>query len=398
MQSVSRPQFYTQLDNRELLDDNSGVSKTPEQWLEEAAPLEKKEGVFKLFLGYAPGVGKTYNMLSEGLRRHSRGENVLVGIVETHGRRPIQELASKLDIVPRKRLEYKGTVFEEMDVDAILARKPAVVLVDELAHTNIEGSKHAKRYQDVIELLDANINVVSTMNVQHIESLSPTVARITGVHVRETVPDWVVQRAGEIVMADLTPEALQTRMRRGDIYPVARAERALGNFFRRGNLIALRELALRQVTQVVDKTLEAHRAGEHFEVNAAVRERIAVCVSSNPAAQYLIARGGRMAHALDGDFYVVYVDVSGDESDENRRTLAENVRFAENLGATVVRLNRGSVADRVAEFAREKHITQIIFGRSAQEGWRKYLYLTVIQKFLRQAPAVDVHIVTQEAN
>jgi len=318
--------------------------------------------------------------------------------VETHGRRPIVELASKLDVVPRKKLEYKGTVFEEMDVDAILARKPAVVLVDELAHTNIEGSRNAKRYQDVIELLDANINVVSTMNVQHIESLTPTVARITGVHVRETVPDWVVQRAGEIVMADLTPQALQTRMRRGDIYPVERAERALGNFFQRGNLIALRELALRQVTQVVDKTLEAHRAGEHFEVNAAVRERIAVCISSNPAAQYLIARGGRMAHALDGDFYVAYVDVSADESDENRRSLAENVRFAENLGATVVRLDRGSIADRVAEFVRDKHITQIIFGRSAQEGWRKYMYLTVIQKFLRQAPAVDVHIVTQEAN
>ncbi len=374
------------------------MSKTPEQWLEETAPEEKKEGVFKLFLGYAPGVGKTYNMLSEGLRRHSRGENVVVGIVETHGRRPIVELAAKLDVVPRKKLEYKGTVFEEMDVDAILARKPAVVLVDELAHTNIEGSRNAKRYQDVIELLDAHINVVSTMNVQHIESLSPTVARITGVHVRETVPDWVVQRAGEIVMADLTPEALQTRMRRGDIYPVERAERALGNFFQRGNLIALRELALRQVTQVVDKTLEAHRAGEHFEVNAAVRERIAVCISSNPAAQYLIARGGRMAHALDGDFYVAYVDVSADESDENRRSLAENVRFAENLGATVVRLGRGSIADRVAEFVRDKHITQIVFGRSAQEGWRKYMYLTVIQKFLRQAPAVDVHIVTQEAN
>jgi two-component system sensor histidine kinase KdpD len=302
-----------------------------------------------------------------------------------------------LDIVPRKKLEYKGTIFEEMDVDAILARKPSVVLVDELAHTNIEGSKHAKRYQDVIELLDAKINVVSTMNVQHIESLTPTVERITGVHVRETVPDWVVQRAEEIVMADLTPEALQTRMRRGDIYPVDRAERALGNFFRRGNLIALRELALRQVTQVVDKTLEAHRAGEEFEVSTAVHERIAVCISSNPVAQYLIARGGRMAHALDGDFYVVYVDVAADEQGGNRRSLAENIQFAEHLGATVVRLTRGNVAERVAEFVREKHITQIVFGRSAQEGWKKYMYLTVIQKFLRKAPRVDVHIVTQEA-
>ncbi len=371
------------------------VPKTPEQWLEEAAP-EKKEGVFKLFLGYAPGVGKTYGMLSEAIRRHSRSEDVVVGVVETHGRRPIVDLSGRLETVSRKKLEYKGTVFEEMDVDAILQRKPAVVLVDELAHTNIEGSKHPKRYQDVIDLLEAKIDVVSTMNVQHIESLTPLVERITGVRVRETVPDWVIQRASEIVMADLTPQALQTRMRRGDIYPIERAERAIGNFFGRGNLIALRELALRQVAQVVDRTLEAHRAGEIFDPSVSVRERIAVCISSNPVAQYLIARGGRMAHAMDAEFYVVYVDVAADESDENQHTLAENKRFAENLGATVVRLERGSVASRVAEFVREKHITQVVLGRSAAEGWRKYLYLTVIQKFLRDAPPVDVHIVTQE--
>jgi two-component system sensor histidine kinase KdpD len=198
-------------------------------------------------------------------------------------------------------------------------------------------------------------------------------------------------------MADLTPEALQTRMQRGDIYPIDRAERAIGNFFRRGNLIALRELALRQVAQVVDETLEAHRAREHFEPSVSVRERIGVCVSSNPSAQYLIARGGRMAHAMDAEFYVVYVDVAADESNENRRTLVENIRFAENLGAAVVRLERGDVAARVAEFVGEKHISQVIFGRSAAEGWRKYLYLTVIQRFLRNAPHVDVHIVTQEA-
>jgi two-component system sensor histidine kinase KdpD len=388
--------FYAALDNPDAVDDNWAVPKTPEQWLEEASP-EKKEGVFKLFLGYAPGVGKTYNMLSEAIRRHSRGEDVVIGVIETHGRRPIMDLSVRLETLPRQKLEYKGTVFEEMDIDAILRRKPAVVLVDELAHTNIEGSKHLKRYQDVIDLLDAKIDVVSTMNVQHIESLTPLVERITGVHVRETVPDWVIQRASEIVMADLTPQALQTRMRRGDIYPVDRAERAIGNFFGRGNLIALRELALRQVAQVVDKTLEAHRAGENFDPSVSVRERIAVCISSNPVAQYLIARGGRMAHAMDAEFYVVYVDVASDESGENQRTLAENKRFAENLGATIVRLERGDVAARVAEFVREKHITQVVLGRSAAEGWRKYLYLTVIQKFLRDAPAVDVHIVTQEA-
>jgi len=377
-------------------DDNGFVQKRPEQWLEEVAP-EKKQGIFKLFLGYAPGVGKTYSMLSEGIRRYSRGEDVVIGVVETHGRKGVADLVAKLETVPRKQIEYKGTVFSEMDVDAILARRPAVVVVDELAHTNIEGSKNLKRYQDVMELLDAKIDVLSTVNVQHIESLNPMVERITGVHVRESVPDWVIHRAEEIVMSDLTPEALQTRMRRGDIYPLDRAERALGNFFRRGNLIALRELALRQVAQVVDKSLEAHWVREGLEAAVAVGEKIAVCISSNPVAQYLIARGGRMAHAIDAEFYVVYVESPDDAEGDNRRTLQENVRFAENLGATVVRLSRGNIAERVADFVREKHITQVIFGRSAQEGWRKYLYLTVIQKFLRRAPPIDVHIVTQEA-
>lgn len=384
------------LDKPPNSDHNCSVQKSAEQWLREVEP-EKEKSILKIFLGYAPGVGKTYSMLSEGIRRYSRGEDVVIGVVETHGRKGVAELVAKLETVPRKQIEYKGTQFTEMDVDAILARKPAVVLVDELAHTNIEGSKNSKRYQDVMELLDAKIDVLSTVNVQHIESLNPLVERITGVHVRETVPDWVIQRAEEIVMSDLTPEALQTRMRRGDIYPLDRAERALGNFFRRGNLIALRELALRQVAQVVDRSLEAHWTREGLEPNLAVREKIAVCISSNPIAQYLIARGGRMAHGIDAEFYVVYVISPADQDGENRRTLQENIRFAENLGATVVRLPQGNIAERVAEFVREKHITHVVFGRSAQEGWRKYLYLTVIQKFLRHTPPIDVHIVTQEA-
>jgi two-component system sensor histidine kinase KdpD len=200
------------------------MAKTPEEWLAEV-DAAKCPAVFKLFLGYAPGVGKTYAMLSEGVRRASRGEEVVIGVVETHGRKPIVELSSRLEAVARRKLEYKATIFEEMDVDAILARKPHVVLVDELAHTNIEGSKHAKRYEDVFELLDAGIDVLSTLNVQHIESLAPTIRGLTGVQVRETVPDWVIRRAGEIVMADLTPQALQTRMKRGDIYPLERVER-----------------------------------------------------------------------------------------------------------------------------------------------------------------------------
>jgi two-component system, OmpR family, sensor histidine kinase KdpD len=371
------------------------MPKTPEQWLEEASPA-KKQGILKLFLGYAPGVGKTYNMLSEGIRRSSRGEDVVIGIVETHGRKGVAELAAKLETIPRRKLEYKGASFDEMDLDAILARKPQVVLIDELAHTNIDGSRHGKRYQDVMDLLDANIDVLSTMNVQHIESLMPMVQSITGIQVRETVPDWVMQRVTEIVLADLTPEALQTRMRRGDIYPLDRAERALGNFFRPGNLLALRELALQQVTRAVDRSLESYLAREEGGKGLGVRERIAVGVSSSPAAQYLIARAARMAQRIDGDLFVIYVDIGVDDNPEDQHSLNKNLQFAQNLGAQVLRAKGKSVAEEVAKLVREKHITQVVFGRSAQTGWRRYLYLSVVHKFLRDAPAVDVHIVTQE--
>jgi two-component system, OmpR family, sensor histidine kinase KdpD len=370
--------------------------KTPEQWLEETAP-SKQRGSFKVFLGYAPGVGKTYNMLSEGIRRHSRGEDVVIGVVETHGRVGIAELANRLESVPRKPLDYKGTVFDEMDIDAILARKPRVALVDELAHTNVDGSRHRKRYDDIMELLDANIDVISTMNVQHIESVTPIVAKITGVLVRETVPDWVMQRVDEIVLTDLTPEALQNRMKRGDIYPLDRAERALANFFRPGNLIALREIALQQVSHVVDRSLETYLEKEHIEQRAPIAERFGVCISSNPAAQYLMARAARMSQRIDAEFYVIYIDIGVDESPEDRRTLQENFRFAENLGANIISVKGQSVAEEVAKIVREKHLTQVVFGRSAVKGWKRYLYLSAIHKFLRDAPAVDVHIVTQEA-
>jgi len=370
------------------------MSKTPEQWLEETAP-EKKEAIFKLFLGYAPGVGKTYNMLSEGIRRVSRGEDIVIGLVETHGRKGVAELAARLEQVPRRQLNYKGASFEEMDVEGILARKPQVVLVDELAHTNIEGAKHRKRYDDVLEILNAGIDVLSTVNVQHVESLTPLVQQITGVPVRETIPDWVMQRVNEIVLVDLTPEALQTRMRRGDIYPTDRAERALGNFFRPANLLSLRELALEQVTRAVDRSLESYLESEGAE-QPTVRESIAVCTSSNPAAQYLIARAARMAQRINADLFVIYVDIGVDESPDNQRSLAQNLRFAESLGAKAIRAKGKNVAEEVAKVVRERHITQVVFGRSAQSGWRRYLYLSAIHKFLRDAPNIDVHIVTQE--
>jgi two-component system sensor histidine kinase KdpD len=373
------------------------LPKKPEEWLEIASPPQKSRGIFKLFLGYAPGVGKTFSMLSEATRRKNRGEDVVIGVVETHGRKGVEELISTIEAVPRKKIEYKGTVFEEMDVDAILARHSQVVLVDELAHTNIPGSKHRKRYEDVQELLAAKIDVVSTLNIQHIESIAPVVRSITGITVRETVPDWVPLTAAETVMVDLTPEALQNRMKRGDVYSPEKVERSLKNFFRRGNLIALRELALRQVAEQVDRSLESYMEDKDIRKNWAVRERMAVCISSSPSGQHLIARGARMARRMDAELYVVHVDREFGVKDSNPNALAANLRFAESLGAKVVRLKGRSIADSVAEFVRSKHITQVIFGRAAIRDWRKYLYLSAVHRFLRESPAVDVHIVTQES-
>jgi two-component system sensor histidine kinase KdpD len=294
-------------------------------------------------------------------------------------------------------MDYKGTLFAEMDLDAILERKPLVVLVDELAHTNIPGCKNRKRYEDVLEILENKIDVISTVNIQHIESIAPTVRAITGVPVRETVPDWVLQVSDETVMVDLTPEALQNRMRRGDVYGTEKIEQALKNFFRRGNLIALRELALRQVAEQVDRSLESYMEEKDIQESWGVRERIAVCISANPKAQYLVARAARMARRMDAELFAVHVDLEGEADEDDEKALQSNLQFAENLGAKPVRLKGQSIAAATAQFVREKHITQVIFGRSPTEGWKKLLYMNGINRFLSEAPAVDVHIVTQEA-
>ena len=372
------------------------MPKTPEEWLAVSKPPEKIKGILKLFLGYAPGVGKTDSMLSEAIRRHTRGEDVAIGVVETHGRKGIAELVPQLECVPRRKIDYKGTLFEEMDVDAVIARNPQVVLVDELAHTNIPGSKNRKRYEDVLAIMDAKIDVLSTVNIQHIESIAPTVRGITGVVVRETVPDWVLQMSDETVMVDLTPEALQNRMKRGDVYGKEKVEQALKNFFRRGNLIALRELALRQVAEQVDRSLETYMVEKDIRESWAVRERIAVCISGNPKAQYLVARAARMARRMDAELYALHVDINQAGNEQDEKALVANLQFAESLGAKPVRLKGESVSDATAQFVRDKHVTQVIFGRSAVEGWRKLRYMNAINRFLRDAPAVDVHIVTQE--
>jgi two-component system sensor histidine kinase KdpD len=376
-------------------------TKTPDEWL--AAVDGQKRGRFKVFLGYAPGVGKTFSMLSEAVRRKSRGEDVVIGIVETHGRARTAELAAQLEAVPRKQMEYKGTLFEEMDVDAILRRKPEVVLIDELAHTNIGsdletgGGVHAKRFQDVLQILEAEIDVLSTLNIQHVESITPRVQSLTGITVRETVPDWVLDRADEVVLSDLTPEALVHRMSRGDIYPQERVERALQNFFRRGNLIALREMALQRVTRAVDRTLDDYVTRKKLSGHWQIAERIAVCISANPESRDLIARGARMAEAMNGEFFVLYVDDEEALTESRRRSLEANVLFAENVGARVVRLKGRSVPATTADYISKNRITQAIFGRSAVKGWKQYLYYHALGKFMSNAPHVDVHIVTQTA-
>jgi two-component system, OmpR family, sensor histidine kinase KdpD len=377
-------------------------TKSPDEWL--AAAEGQKRGRFKVFLGYAPGVGKTFSMLSEAIRRKSRGEDVVIGIVETHGRSRTAELAAQLEAVPRKLIEYKGTLFEEMDVDAILARRPEVVLIDELAHTNVGfdletgGSLHTKRFQDVLQVLEAEIDVLSTLNIQHVESITPRVQSLTGITVRETVPDWVLDRADEVVLADLTPEALVHRMSRGDIYPQERVERALQNFFRRGNLIALREMALQRVTRAVDRTLDDYVTQKKLSGHWQIAERVAVCISANPESRDLIARGARMAEAMNGEFFVLHVETQDDAQDKARqRSLEANIQFAENVGARVIRLKGSSVPAVTADYIAKNRITQVIFGRSAVKGWKQYLYYRALGKFMSNAPHVDVHIVTQMA-
>jgi two-component system sensor histidine kinase KdpD len=378
-----------------------GVRKSPDEWLrsaegEEDASSASQKGRLKIFLGYAPGVGKTFSMLSEGIRRSGRGEDVVIGVVETHGRAGTKELADKLEHVPLREIDYKGTLFAEMDVDAVLARRPRVAVIDELAHSNVEGSRNTKRYEDVLLLIDHGISVLTTINIQHIESLTPRVQSLTGIMVREQVPDWVLDRADEIVISDLTPEALATRMRRGDIYPEERVERALANFFRRGNLIALREMALQRVTRAVDRTLDDYVKRKRLGAHWSVTEKIAVCISASPEARDLIARGARLSEGLNAELYVLHVDSERDRDPQRKGMLESHIQFATNLGARIIRLEGKSVASATAAFVTEHRITQAIFGRSALHGLRKYLYYLAVQRFMSEAPHVDLHIVTQE--
>jgi len=352
-------------------------------------------GRLRVYLGMAPGVGKTYAMLMEGRRRTGRGTDVVVGFVETYARPLTIEAIGDLEVVPRRKIEYKGVVLEEMDTDAVIARKPQVALVDELAHTNAPGSKHEKRWQDAYELMDAGITVISTVNIQHLESLADVVQTVTGVPVRERIPDVVVDQADEVELADMSPHALRQRIRHGNVYPKERVEQALHSFFREGNLNALRELALRRVATAVEEDLEEYMRQQRIEAAWPAGERVMACVDARPDAQRVLRRAWRMANRLQADLLAVFVETPGwaSASPEERRALEENLRFAEDLGAEIIRARGSNVAKELVHVAREKNAGRIVVGRPKRRGLSLLLRGSTVNKLLRLATDVDVQVV-----
>ena len=359
----------------------------------QAEQRSANRGRMKIFLGFAAGVGKTYEMLSEASRRrHESGQDVVIGYVETHGRRDTIAQIGDLEIIPRRRIEYKGAAFEEMDTDAIIARRPDWVLVDELAHTNVPGSRNEKRYQDVLEILEAGINVVSTLNVQHLESLNDTVKQITGVQVRETVPDSILGAADEIVTVDITPRALMNRLRRGDVYPVDKVPQALQNFFTEGNLSALREIALREVASEVDRSVQTYRRDRRVSQPWQTQERVMVCISPDRSSLRLLRRGWRIASRLKADIVAVYVPV-GKPTLQQQKILEGDFALAERLEIKIERAAGKKIAQALADYAIAHQVTQIVIGHSGRTRLQELLGGSIVNDLIRMVKGIDVLVV-----
>ena len=350
----------------------------------------------RVYIGAAPGVGKTYQMLEDAHLLKKQGVDIVVAAVDTHGRSDTQALIADLERVPARRIEYRGVTLEEMDVESVIARHPEIAIVDELAHTNAPGSKNAKRFQDVLDLLDAGISVITAVNIQHLESLNDVVTRTTGVRVRETVPDYFLRRADEVVNVDVSVDTLRTRLRQGKIYDIVRIEQALNNFFRKGNLSALRELALRQVAVEESEKSNTYRSQEGLE-RAVIPERVMVAMASRGSAKKLLRVGSRIAGRLAGDWYAVYVQTPPEEmgriKPEDYAALQENISFAEDLGARVVKLKARCVADALIEFARREGITHVVFGQTSRSRWDILLHGSIINRFLGEVRDANVHVV-----
>lgn len=376
----------------------TGARQTPESLLKKLKEDERAK--LRVYIGAAAGVGKTYQMLEDAQQLKYQGIDVVIGIVETHGREETKEQIKDLEIIPPRKIEYRGGIFDELDLDAVIARKPAVAIIDELAHTNIAGAKNEKRYQDVKELLDNGISVITAINVQHVESLNDVIERTTGVQVRETVPDCFFKRADEIIDVDISIDTLRTRLRQGKIYSVEKIEQSLNNFFRKGNLSALRELSLRHVAQFQSAQDHEYREREGLD-QPAIPEKIMVCMASRGSAKKILRTGARIAGRLaNDDWFAVYVETPDEEAGRidpaAYAALQENIRLAETLGAKVVRLRSANVADALLDFAREYNITHVIFGQSARSRWQIIWRGSVINRFLREVKNAAVHVIPLE--
>lgn len=360
---------------------------------------ERERARLRVYIGAAPGVGKTFRMLEEAHYLKRQGVDVVIAVVETHGRAETAEMVGDLECVPLKQIGYRGVTLQEMDVEAVIARRPEIAVVDELAHTNAPGSKNHKRYEDVLDLLAAGISVITAVNIQHLESLNDVVARTTGVRVRETVPDHFLRRADEVVNVDVSVDTLLTRLQQGKIYGVEKIEQSLNNFFRKGNLTALRELALRQVAEDQSAKAQSYREREGLE-HAVIPEKVMVCMASRGSAKKLLRLGSRVAGRFAGDWYAVYVETPREEpgriNPQDFVALQENIRFAEELGAKVVKLKDTNVSDALIEFARRNGITHVVFGQSARSRWDIFLRGSIINRFLSEVRDATVQVVPMD--
>lgn len=375
----------------------NGAKPSPEALLAQLKASERPK--LRVYLGAAAGVGKTYRMLEDAHALKKQGVDVVIGYIEAHGRAETLAQIGDLEMVPMLQIEYRGAHFAEMDLAAILARKPAVVLVDELAHTNIAGAKNQKRYEDVLELLNHGINVITAFNVQHLESLNDVIARTIGVRVRETVPDWFVKRADEVINIDVSVDTLRTRLRQGKIYGVEKIEQALNNFFRKSHLSVLRELALREVAdcQAVQDT---DYRGHSGLAKATMPEKVMVCLASRGNGKKLLRVGARLAGRMANDWHAVYVQTPSEDAQhitaETQAILQENICFAEELGAQVVCLRGRNVADELIQYARDNAVTQIVFGQSARSRWEIFWRGSILNRFLNEVKDATVHVVAQD--
>jgi two-component system, OmpR family, sensor histidine kinase KdpD len=367
--------------------------------LSDAASVVEAAGHFRIYLGAVAGVGKTYDMLNEGKRRLERGTDVVVGFVEAHKRPLTEALLEGFEVVPRKAVEYRGAQFEEMDLDAVLARHPKVALVDELAHTNVPGSgRNAKRWEDVLELLDAGIDVITTLNIQHVESLADAVEQMTGARVRERVPDWVVRKANQIELVDSSPEQLRRRMLHGNIYPPEKIPYALSHFFQTDNLIALRELALRFLADETEEELLEHLRRHSEKRLWETRERILAAVTGAPGTDILLRRAARMAARAKGELNVIHV-VASDAAPMKDKTKFESLRkLVSDLGARWYEVSNSDPAQAITNFAKENQITQIVIGSSQRSRWQE---MTgggpIVRRIIRRAGdlGIDVHVIAR---